>query len=145
VILFILRRLLSAIPVLFVVSLMTFFIMWLVPGDISAEIGGSDATPEQIEQIRQQFGLARPLLERAANWYGNLLQGNLGHSYLLDRSVADAVIERLPITLPLAGLGLVFAVLFGTLLGILAAVRHNSWVDQGAMVTALIGLSIPDF
>ena len=144
-ILFIARRLLSAIPVLFVVSLMTFFIMWLVPGDISAEIGGADATAAQIEQIRQQFGLDRPLLERALQWYGNLLRGDLGHSYLLDRSVLDAVAERLPVTLPLAALGLLMATIMGTLLGILAAVRHNSWVDQSAMVTALIGLSIPDF
>jgi peptide/nickel transport system permease protein len=145
VILFVARRLLSAIPVLLVVSLMTFLIMWLVPGDISAEIGGADATPAQIEQIRQQFGLDRPLLERAVQWYGNLLHGNLGYSYLLDRSVVDAVFERLPVTLPLAALGLVLATLMGTLLGILAAVRHNSWVDQSAMVAALIGLSIPDF
>jgi len=144
-ILFITRRLLSAIPVLFVVSLMTFVIMWLVPGDVSAEIGGTDATAEQIQQIREQLGIDRPLLERAVNWYGNLLRGDLGYSYLLNRSVVDAVLERIPITLSLAGLALVLATIIGTLLGILAAVRHNSWVDQGSMVAALIGLSIPDF
>ena len=142
---FLARRLLSAIPVLFVVSLMTFIIMWLVPGDVSAEIGGADATPEQIEQIREQFGLDRPLIERAIQWYTNLLQGDLGYSYLLDRSVADAVFERLPVTLSLAALALVLAAVIGTLLGILAAVRHNSSLDQGSMVAALIGLSIPDF
>ncbi len=130
---------------LFVVSLMTFVIMWLVPGDVSAEIGGTDATPEQIQQIREQLGIDRPLLERAANWYGNLLRGDLGHSYLLNRSVVDAVLERLPVTLSLAGLALVLATIMGTLLGILAAVRHGSWLDQGSMVAALIGLSIPDF
>ena len=130
---------------LFVVSLMTFVIMWLVPGDVSAEIGGTDATPEQIQQIREQLGIDRPLLERAVAWYGNLLRGDLGYSYLLNRSVVDAVLERLPVTLSLAGLALVLATIMGTLLGILAAVRHNSWVDQGSMVAALIGLSIPDF
>ena len=142
---FVARRLLSAIPVLFVVSLMTFIIMWLVPGDVSAEIGGADATPEQIEQIRRQFGLDRPLIERALQWYSNLLQGNLGYSYLLNRSVADAVLERLPVTLSLAAIALVLAAVFGVLLGIAAAVRHNSWLDQGAMLAALVGLSIPDF
>jgi peptide/nickel transport system permease protein len=142
---FLVRRLLSAIPVLFVVSLMTFLIMWLVPGDISAEIGGADATAEQVEQIRRQFGLDRPLLERAVLWYANLLRGDLGYSYLLNRSVVDAVFERLPVTLSLAAIALVLAGIIGTLLGILAAVRHNSWVDQGSMVAALIGLSIPDF
>lgn len=143
--LFLARRLLSAIPVLFVVSLMTFVIMWLVPGDVSAEIGGTDATPEQIQQIREQLGIDRPLIERAVNWYGNLLHGDLGYSYLLNRSVIDAVLERIPVTLSLAGLSLVLTTIMGTLLGVLAAVRHNSWVDQGAMVAALIGLSIPDF
>jgi len=143
--LFLARRLLSAIPVLFVVSLMTFVIMWLVPGDVSAEIGGTDATPEQIQQIREQLGIDRPLIERAVNWYGNLLHGDLGYSYLLNRSVIDAVLERIPVTLSLAGLSLVLTTVMGTLLGVLAAVRHNSWVDQGAMVAALIGLSIPDF
>ena len=143
--LFLARRLLSAIPVLFVVSLMTFVIMWLVPGDVSAEIGGTDATPEQIQQIREQLGIDRPLIERAINWYGDLLQGDLGYSYLLNRSVVDAVLERIPVTLSLAGLSLVLTTIMGMLLGVLAAVRHNSWVDQGSMIAALIGLSIPDF
>ncbi len=130
---------------LFVVSLMTFIIMWLVPGDVSAEIGGTDATAEQIQQIREQLGIDRPLIERAFAWYGNLLRGDLGYSYLLNRSVVDAVLERIPVTLSLAGIALVLATIMGTLLGILAAVRHNSWLDQGSMVAALIGLSIPDF
>ncbi|RYE46487.1 MAG: ABC transporter permease [Hyphomicrobiales bacterium] len=143
--LFLARRLLSAIPVLFVVSLMTFVIMWLVPGDVSAEIGGTDATPEQIQQIREQLGIDRPLIERAINWYGDLLHGDLGYSYLLNRSVVDAVLERIPVTLSLAGLSLLLTTIMGTLLGVLAAVRHNSWLDQGSMVAALIGLSIPDF
>ncbi|MBX3529584.1 MAG: ABC transporter permease [Rhizobiaceae bacterium] len=142
---FVARRLLSAIPVLAVVSVITFLLMWLIPGDISAELGGTEATPEILERIREQFGLNKPILERAAQWYGALFQGDLGHSYLLNRSVADAVFERLPVTLSLAALGLVLASVFGVLLGILAAVRHNSWVDQSSMVGALIGLSIPDF
>lgn len=142
---FLARRLLSAIPVLFVVSLLTFVIMSVVPGDVSAEIGGTEATPEDLQQIREQLGLDRPLPERAVAWYGNLLRGDLGHSYLLNRSVVDAVMERLPITLSLTGLSLILATIMGTLLGILAAVRHNTWFDQGTMVVALIGLSIPDF
>jgi peptide/nickel transport system permease protein len=142
---FIFRRLLSAIPVLFVVSLVTFLIMWLVPGDVSAELAGADATPEQIEQIRQRLGLDRPMLERAMLWYGNLLRGDLGQSYLLNRSVADAVLERLPVTLSLTALSLALSVVIGVLLGVVAAVRHNQWADRGAMIVALIGLSIPDF
>ncbi len=142
---FIARRLLSAIPVLFVVSVVTFLIMWIVPGDVTAELAGPDATPQQIEDLRALLGLDRPLFGRALIWYGSLLRGDLGQSYLLNRSVADAVFERLPVTLSLAGLALVLSVVMGVLLGILAAVRHNSWVDQAAMTLALLGLSLPDF
>jgi peptide/nickel transport system permease protein len=142
---FLIRRLLSAIPVLFVVTLVTFLIMWLVPGDITAEIAGPDATAEELAAIRARLGLDQPLWVRALAWYGDLFRGDLGYSYLLNRSVTEAVLERLPVTLSLAGLALVLATVIGTLLGILAAVRHNTLVDQGAMVTALVGLSIPDF
>lgn len=142
---FLVRRLLSAIPVLFVVSVVTFLIMWIVPGDVTAEIAGTDATPQQIEELRERLGLDRPLFERAMIWYGNLLQGDLGQSYLLNRSVADAVLERLPVTLSLAALALVMSVAMGMLLGIFAAIRHNKWTDQAAMGLALIGLSVPDF
>ena len=144
-VLFLARRLLSAIPVLLVVTLMTFVIMFLVPGDVTAEIAGGDSTAAERDAIRNQLGLDRPIVERALVWYGNLLHGDLGHSYLLNRSVADAVMERLPVTLSLAGLALVIATIIGTLLGVLAAVRHNTWLDQGSMVGALVGLSIPDF
>ncbi len=142
---FVVGRLLTAIPVLIVVSLVTFLIIWMVPGDVTAEIAGGDATPEEMEIIRQNLGLDRPLPERALAWYGRLLHGDLGHSYLLNRSVADAVFERLPVTLSLAGLALVIATTIGILLGILAAVRQNTWLDQGAMIVALVGLSVPDF
>lgn len=142
---FLVHRLLSAIPVLFVVSLVCFLVMWIVPGDVAAEIAGTDATAQQIAAIREQLGLDRPMLERALEWYSRLLQGDLGQSYLLNRSVMDAVLERLPVTLSLAALALVLAVVIGMLLGVFAAVRHNTLADQGAMTFALIGLSLPDF
>lgn len=142
---FLARRLLSAIPVLFVVSLVTFLILWLVPGDITAEIAGPDATAEDLAAIRARLGLDQPLWGRALAWYADLFRGDLGYSYLLNRPVSEAVLERLPVTLSLAGLALVMATAMGMLLGILAAVRHNTIIDQGAMITALIGLSIPDF
>jgi peptide/nickel transport system permease protein len=142
---FVLGRLLSAIPILVVVSLVTFIIIWLVPGDVASEIAGPDATPAELEQIRADLGLDRPLLERALVWYGRLLQGDLGQSYLLHRSVVDAVLERLPVTLSLACIALVVTVVVGMLLGVLAAVRHGTWLDQGAMTAALLGLSLPDF
>ncbi len=142
---YLLARLLSAIPVLFVVSVVSFLIIWLVPGDVASEIAGPDATPAELASIREDLGLDRPILERALIWYRNLLQGDLGQSYLLGRSVTDAVLERLPITLSLAGIALVLTIALGLLLGIIAAVRHNTLADQGAMTIALLGLSIPDF
>jgi peptide/nickel transport system permease protein len=143
--LFLLRRLASAIPVLLVVSLVSFMLIWLVPGDVTAEIAGPDATPAQIVRLRHQLGLDQPLLGRALHWYGRLLHGDLGQSYLLNRSVAAAVVERLPVTLSLVALGLLLSVAIGVLLGVLAAVRHNGWVDQVATSVALLGLSVPDF
>ena len=142
---FALRRLLSAVPVLFVVSIVSFLIMWIVPGDIAAEIAGTSATPEQVAQIRERLGIDRPVWEQAIDWYANLFQGDLGWSYLLNRSVTDAVLERLPVTLSLAGLALVLAVVMGMGLGILASVKHRTPADQAAMSLALIGLSVPDF
>lgn len=142
---FLISRLVSAVPVLFVVSLVCFLLMWVVPGDVASEIAGADATPQQILQIRANLGLDRPLLQRAVDWYWNLLHGDLGRSYLLNRNVTDAVLERLPVTLSLAGIALILAIGLGIMLGVLAAVNHNSPLDQGAMTLALLGLSMPDF
>jgi len=142
---FAMGRLLSAVPVLFVVSLVSFLIMWIVPGDIAAEIAGTSATPDQVAAIRERLGLDRPMWQQMLDWYGDLFQGDLGWSYLLNRSVTDAVLERLPVTLSLAGLALVLAVVIGMGLGILAATRHRTLVDQLAMSLALVGLSVPDF
>lgn len=142
---FVLRRLASALPVLLVVSLVSFVIIAIVPGDVTAEIAGADSTEAQRAEIRERFGLDRPLYEQAIRWYGQLLQGDLGRSYLLNMPVVDAVLERLPVTLSLAALALVLAIILGMLLGILAAINHGSWLDQGSMSAALFGLSIPDF
>ncbi|MHA3980818.1 ABC transporter permease [Halovulum sp. GXIMD14794] len=142
---FILSRLLSAIPVLFVVSLVTFLIMWLVPGDVASQIAGPDASAEELAAIRERLRLDRPMHEQALVWYGNLMQGDLGQSYLLNRSVVGAVLERLPVTLSLTAASLLLAILFGVVLGVVSATNHNTWIDQAAMTGALLGLSLPDF
>lgn len=138
-------RILSAFPVLFVVSLVTFLIMWIVPGDVATQIASPDATAEELQAIRERLKLDRSIFEQAMVWYGNLLRGDLGDSYLLDRSVVEAVLERLPVTLSLAFSALLIAVALGFVFGILAATGHNSWVDQSTMTVALLGLSLPDF
>ena len=142
---FLAGRLLASVPVLFIVSVLTFILIYFVPGDVSAELAGPGASSEDIARIRAVYGLDRPFLERLLGWYGALAQGDLGQSVLLRRSVTQAIFERLPVTLSLTGLALLFAVTIGIAAGVLAALRVNTWVDQATMSLALAGLSLPDF
>ncbi|CAH1668582.1 ABC transporter permease [Chelatococcus asaccharovorans] len=142
---FLIRRLAGAFVVLVLVSLMSFALIWLVPGDTAAAFLDASATPEQIAKLRSALGLDKPLPLQMIEWYGRVLSGDLGQSILLNRSVADALLERLPVTLALASLALVFAVIAGVAAGIVSAVYHNRWPDQALMATALLGLSVPDF
>jgi peptide/nickel transport system permease protein len=138
-------RLLGALPVLLLVSLITFAMMRLIPGDPSAAIGGLSATAEQIAQIRAGLGLDQPFLVQMAKWYFGLLHGDLGNSILLGQDVTRATLQRLPVTLALSAYALVITLVVGLLSGIVAALKQNSLADQLAMVLALLGLSIPSF
>jgi peptide/nickel transport system permease protein len=142
---FLIRRLAGAFLVLVLVSLLSFALIWLVPGDPAAAFLDASATPEQIAKLRSALGLDLSLPQQMLGWYGRILSGDLGQSILLNRSVTAALIERLPVTLSLAALALAFAVFFGVAAGIIAAVNHNRWPDQAVMTTALLGLSVPDF
>jgi peptide/nickel transport system permease protein len=140
-----LRRLLSAIPVLFIVSLISFGLMRLIPGDPAASIAGPSATPAQIDQLRRDLGLAEPLLMQLVHYYQGLLQGDFGRSLLLGKGVLAATLERLPVTIGLSLYALVLTLLIGVTSGIIAALRQNTWVDQVAMMIAMLGISIPNF
>jgi peptide/nickel transport system permease protein len=140
-----LRRLLSAIPVLFIVSLISFGLMRLIPGDPAASIAGPSATPAQIEQLRRDLGLDEPLLLQLLHYYQGLLQGDFGKSLLLGKGVLAATLERLPVTIGLSLYALVLTLLIGVTSGIIAALRQNTWVDQVAMMIAMLGISIPNF
>ena len=142
---FVIRRLLISVPVLVLVSLMSFGVIWLVPGDPAAVFLDAGATPAQLAQVRHRLGLDQPFYEQMLAWYDRILHGDLGQSILLNRSVAAAIFERLPVTLSLTALALFFAVLMGVVAGLLAAMRHRSWMDQSIMVLALLGLSVPEF
>ncbi len=142
---FVVRRLLASVPVLFLVSLITFGLLWLVPGDPASMFLDAGATAEALDRVRRELGLDRPFLLRMGDWYLRLLQGDLGRSLLLNRSVTSAIFERLPVTLSLTLLAFFFAVLIGVMAGVLAAVRHGRAADQGLMTLALLGLSIPEF
>jgi len=142
---FILRRLLSAVPILLLVSLITFGLMRLVPGDPSAVIAGLSATPEQIAAIRSQLGLDQSLPVQLLRWYGGLLHGDLGRSLLLGQPVVEAAFLRLPVTLALSAYALVLTLLIGLVSGIVAALKQNTVIDQAAMLFAMFGISMPSF
>jgi peptide/nickel transport system permease protein len=142
----VLRRLLGAVPVLVIVSLITFGLMHLIPGDPAAAMAGLAATPQLIAQIRHDLGLDQPLLLQLRDWYlGLLLHGNLGRSILLGQDVVQATMQRLPVTIALSLYALVLTLLTGLTAGILAAVRQNTVVDQAAMIVAMLGISVPNF
>jgi peptide/nickel transport system permease protein len=142
---YVVRRLVAAVPVLFLVTLVSFCVMQIVPGDPAMIIAGLGATPQEVARIREQLGLDRPLLAQLGAWYAGLLRGDLGDSILLGRSVSRAVVERLPVTLSLAGYALALTLLFGIPSGLFAAVRANTWLDQALMTFAVIGVSLPSF
>ncbi len=140
-----LRSILGSLPVLLIVSLITFGLMRLIPGDPSAAIGGLSATSEQLAQIRKELGLDEPLVVQLGKWYAELLQGNLGRSIMMGQDVLQVTIIRLPVTIALALYALVITLLLGMGSGIIAALRQNTVVDQIAMVLAMVGISVPNF
>ena len=141
----IVHRLAGALPVLLIVSLITFAMIHLIPGDPAMAIAGMSATGEQVANIRHDLGLDQPLFSQLWHWYANLLHGDLGRSLLLGQPVMDATLLRLPITLALSAYALVLTLLIGLASGIVAALRQNTWIDQLAMVLAMLGISLPNF
>lgn len=142
---YVIRRLLGILPVLILVALGSFLLVHLVPGDPAMVMLGNDATPQQIQALKTQMGLDRSLPEQFALWGWQVLHGNLGESFFLGRPVTQSLMERLPATLQLALLSLIFSLLIGIPAGILAAVRQNTKWDQLIMITAMSGISIPSF
>ena len=142
---YLLRRFIAAIPVMFLVSLMSFAVIWLVPGDPASSFLDASATKAQLEAVRHQLGLDQPLWQQMIQWYGRVLSGDLGQSILLHRSVGEALVERLPVTLSLAALALVLASVLGISAGVYAAMHRGRLADRSVMTASLLGLSMPDF
>jgi peptide/nickel transport system permease protein len=139
------RRLVSTVLVLWLVTLISFSVMHLVPGDPAVVMAGVGASADQVQRIREHFRLDAPFLVQLGRWYGGLLRGDLGDSILLGRTVARAIAERLPATLSLAALAFGLTVVAGLLLGTVAAVRQGTWLDQAVMALAVVGVSVPSF
>ncbi|HMN79976.1 MAG TPA: ABC transporter permease [Burkholderiaceae bacterium] len=142
---FMLKRLLSLALVLWLVTIIAFAVIRLAPGDPSAVMLGSDATPQAVAEFRVAYGLDRPIPIQYVAWLGRVLQGDLGQSIYLGRPVTSAILERLPVSLTLTFAAFLFAVVFGVALGLAAGYWRNSWVDRLVSAIAALSLSIPSF
>jgi peptide/nickel transport system permease protein len=142
---YIVKRLLAAIPVILGLSVIVFVIMAMIPGDPAIAILGAYATPDNVTRINQELGLDQPLVLRYFIWLGNMLHGDFGRSFILNRPVLDEVLERLQATLLLAGASFVLSAVFGLLAGIASAVRQFGWTDRILTFIVLIGISMPSF
>ena len=142
---YIAKRLLLLIPVLFGISVIVFLIMAMIPGDPALAILGAYATPDSMAKLNAELGLDKPLLQQYFIWLGNLLTGDFGRSYNLNRPVLDEVLERLGPTLLLASCALLLCTLLGILAGVISAVRQYGWPDKLITLFVLIGISTPAF
>ncbi|MCJ8518731.1 peptide/nickel transport system permease protein [Pseudorhizobium tarimense] len=142
---YILKRLLSIIPVLFGLSIIVFLVMSMIPGDPAIAILGSYATPENVERINRDLGLDKPLVQQYFIWIGNVVQGDFGRSFALNRPVLDEVLERFRATLILAGVALVLCSVMGLIAGVISAVRQFGWADKAITFVVLAGISMPSF
>ena len=142
---FIVRRLLSSIPVLLGIVVLVFVLARIIPGDPCTAAYGEKATPEVCAAFTTRYGLDQPLPVQFVIYAGSLVQGDLGSSIRFGRPVADILVERLPVTVELTIFALLFATIVGIPLGVVSATRRNSPVDVGTMVVANLGVSIPVF
>lgn len=142
---YIIQRLLQAIPVLFGVSVIVFLLIHLIPGDPATAMLGERATEENVERIREQMGLNKPLPEQYIIWIGNMLQGDLGNTARGNTPIASEISTRFPATIELSIAALIVATILGIPIGVISAVRRNSVIDTATMIGALFGVSIPIF
>lgn len=142
---YVVRRALALVPVLSVVAVVTFGLMHMMPGDAAAVMLGPDASPDQVESLREALGLNEPLLVQFFAWVGAALTGDLGTSFFIGLPVTDVLLAALGPTINLALLAQLLAILIGVPAGILAARKQGTGTDQAVMVGALMGISVPSF
>ena len=142
---FLMQRLLALIPVLFTVAIIVFQILRLTPGDPAAVIAGNNATNEDIDRIREQLGLTKPLFTQFTIWLSGVLQGDLGYSFYLNKPVIELIAQRIEPTLSLAAGTMILSVAVAVPLGTLAAWRMGGWLDRILSGFAVLGFSVPVF
>ena len=140
-----LRRLLALIPTLLGVTLLTFFLMKLTPGDPVRMMAGPEASPEDLERLRHKLGLDRPLWIQYGSYLGGVVRGDLGTSLTTRRPVTEEILARLPATIELAAAAMFFAILTGLLGGVLSAVHPRSALDHSTRIGVFVFLAMPSF
>jgi peptide/nickel transport system permease protein len=142
---YLLRRLLSAIPVMAVVALFVFLLLRLTPGDPAAILAGDNATPEQLERIRVSLGLNQPLYTQFFTWVGSLLRGDLGTSLSSNQPVLKLIGQRIEPSIAVAIATIVLSVLVAVPLGVIAAWKRGTFIDRFVMGLSVVGFSVPVF
>lgn len=142
---YVLRRLLSTIPVIVIVALFVFSLLYIAPGDPAAVIAGDQASPEDVEKIRKGLGLDKPFVTRFYDWGSRILVGDLGTSMFTGLPVTQLIAQRLEPTLSLMIVTLILAIVVAVPLGVLAAWKAGTWIDRTVMGFAVVGFSVPVF
>ncbi|HET6606317.1 MAG TPA: ABC transporter permease [Rhodopila sp.] len=139
------RRILSTIPVVLLVALFVFSLLYIAPGDPAAIIAGDQATPADVARIRISLGLDRPFLVRFFDWFNHILHGDLGTSIFTNLPVTHMIAQRIEPTVSLMILTLILSLSLAIPMGVVAAWKHGSWIDRAVMMTAVFGFSTPVF
>lgn len=142
---YIVRRILATIPVMGIVALFVFSLLYIAPGDPAAVIAGDQATPADVERIRASLGLDRPFLVRFGEWLWNVLRGDMGVSIFTNLPVTTMIRQRVEPTLSLMVLTLCLAVSVAVPMGVVAAWKHGTWIDRVVMAFAVLSFSVPVF
>ena len=141
----ILKKILTAIPVLLVVSIVLFLLLNVMPGDAADSMSTMDATAEEVEALRESLGLNDPMYIQYLRWLRNVLKGDFGISFLNGASVTEKIVTRLPVTLELTLLAMLIAVAIALPMGVLSATHRNSAIDAIASFISMIGVAVPHF
>jgi peptide/nickel transport system permease protein len=142
---YVLGRLAAMLPVLLLVSVVIFSLIHLTPGDPATVMLGAEASLEDIQRVRQELGLDQPLYLQYLHWLGRVLRGDLGHSIRTHQPVAEAILQRLPVTIEVALAALTVSLAIALPTGMVSALRRDSAVDASSRALALLGVSVPSF
>ncbi|MGG0664941.1 ABC transporter permease subunit [Viridibacillus arvi] len=142
---YIIKRVLEILPIIFVVSILSFLFIHFIPGDPARLVAGKDATLQDVQNVREELGLNGPIWKQYISYMGNLLQGNLGTSLKTGLPVSDMFSSRFMPSIYLTFFAMIWATIIGLLIGAISAVFKNKWPDYLGMVTAVSGISLPGF